>query len=56
VGVFATDASYWQFYLGYKGVNVSLSYSGGTGPLNMLAEPIGCSAAGAANCSDFALV
>ena len=25
VGVFATDASYWQFYLGYKGVNVSLS-------------------------------
>lgn len=56
MGVFATDASYWQFYLGYKGVNVSLSYSGGTGPLNMLAEPIGCSAAGAANCSDFALV
>jgi putative isomerase len=54
VGVFATDLSYWQFYLGYKGVNVSLSYSGGTGPLNMIAEPIGCGAA--VNCSDYALV
>ena len=54
VGVFATDASYWQFYLGYKGVNVSLSYSGGTGPLNVLAEPLGCG--GAVDCSDYALV
>jgi len=39
VGVFATDASYWQYYLGYQGVNVSISFSGGKGDLNMLAEP-----------------
>jgi len=54
VGVFAADASYWQFYLGYKGVNVSLSYSGGSGPLNVLAEPQSCAAP--VNCSDYALV
>lgn len=53
VGVFATDASYWQFYLGYEGVNVSLAYTGGVGGLNVLVEPIGCSSA---NCSDYAVV
>ena len=58
VGVFATDASYWQFYLGYKGVNVSLSYSGGNGPLNMLIEPQNCGAgsSGTVDCSDYAVV
>jgi hypothetical protein len=57
VGVFATDASYWQFYLGYKGVNVSLSYSGGSGPLNMLVEPQNCgTGAGSVDCSDYAVV
>jgi hypothetical protein len=56
VGVFATDASYWQFYLGYKGVNVSFSYSGGTQPLNALVEPLNCgSAAGDVDCNDYAL-
>jgi hypothetical protein len=53
VGVFATDASYWQFYLGYEGINVSMSYSGGTKPLNFVAEPVNCASA---NCSDFALL
>lgn len=57
VGVFATDASYWQFYLGYAGVNISLSYTGGTGDLNVLAEPQNCGAgAGEVDCSDYALV
>lgn len=52
VGMFATDFSYWQFYLGYKGINVSLSYSGGDG-LSLLAEPVTCAGV---NCSDYALV
>ena len=33
VGVFATDQSYWQFYVEYKGLNVSLSVTGGNGTL-----------------------
>lgn len=57
VGVFATDASYWQFYLGYAGINVSMSYAGGTGDLNVLAEPQNCgTGAGQVDCSDYALV
>jgi len=56
VGIFAADRSYWQFYLGFKGVNVSLSYTGGRDtPLRIMAEPQGCGAA-AVNCSDYALV
>ena len=45
--------SYWQFYLGFDGLNVSLSMSGGKRPLNILAEPITCAHS---NCSDYALV
>lgn len=65
VGPFAIDQSYWQYYVAYKGLNLSLSYLGGDGPLRLLVEPLGCDetaspagAAGqsAANCSDFALV
>jgi len=67
VGVFATDQSYWQFYLGYQGINVSISVSGGNDDLHVLAEPMNCAAsspsaastppaASGANCSDFALV
>lgn len=55
VGVFATDASYWQFYVGFKDLNVSLSYSGGTGMLHAVAEPINCGNV-SVNCSDYALV
>jgi hypothetical protein len=55
--VFATDASYWQYYLGYKGVNISLSFTGGTGDLSILAEPQNCgTTTGMVNCSDYALV
>eukprot|EP00039_Didymoeca_costata_P002667 m.61818 g.61818 ORF g.61818 m.61818 type:complete len:831 (-) comp11450_c0_seq2:48-2540(-) len=53
VGEFASDRSYWAFYLGYNGINVSLSYTGGNMPLNILAEPLNCDTA---NCSDYALV
>ena len=65
VGVFAADQSYWQFYAGFAGANVSFSVSGGNGTLHFLAEPLGCGgataeaggAAGAGvNCSDYALV
>jgi hypothetical protein len=70
VGVFATDQSYWQFYLEYQGINVSISVSGGKADLHVIAEPINCAAtspsadaasstpssAAGANCSDFALV
>ena len=68
VGPFAADQSYWQLYVSYAGLNVSISATGGTGPLNLLVEPLGCAGAagtevagGAAapealNCSDFALV
>eukprot|EP00440_Ansanella_granifera_P056074 gb/GFBE01060778.1/.p1 GENE.gb/GFBE01060778.1/~~gb/GFBE01060778.1/.p1 ORF type:complete len:828 (+),score=155.91 gb/GFBE01060778.1/:1-2484(+) len=52
VGMFATDLSYWQFYLGFKGLNVSMSYSGGHG-LSWLAEPVNCDSV---DCSDYAIV
>ncbi len=57
VGAIAADQSYWQFYVGYRGLNVSLSFTGGEGALHVLAEPIGCAGGGAAgtNCSDYAL-
>lgn len=53
VGMFATDLSYWQFYLGYNGINVSMSYSGGDS-LSLLAEPLNCG--GVIDCSDYVLV
>lgn len=55
VGVFANDASYWQYYLEYQGLNISLSFAGGTGPLTALFEPLGCDTP-SVNCSDYALV
>jgi len=56
VGMFATDFSYWQFYLGFQGINVSMSYSGGE-HLTILAEPVNCGRGpGGANCSDFVVV
>ena len=55
VGVFAIDASYWQFYVMYDGLNISMSFSGGNGTLSAVVEPLGCSDA-ATNCSDYALV
>jgi hypothetical protein len=55
VGVFAIDASYWQFYVMFDGLNVSMSFSGGNGPLSGVVEPLGCGDAGT-NCSDYALV
>lgn len=55
VGVFANDASYWQYYLAFEGINVSLSFSGGNGPLTGLVEPLGCGDQGV-NCSDYAVV
>ena len=43
--------------MGYAGVNISLSYTGGTGDLNVLAEPQNCgTGAGEVDCSDYALV
>ena len=41
VGPFAIDQSYWQFYLGFEGANLSLSYTGGNGTLHILATPQG---------------
>ena len=41
VGPFAVDQSYWQFYLGFEGANLSLSYTGGNGTLHILATPQG---------------
>ena len=55
VGPFAVDQSYWQFYVGFEGVNVSFSYTGGAGPLHVLAEPVGCGGGGV-DCGDYALV
>ena len=46
VGPFAVDQSYWQFYLGFEGANLSLSYTGGNGTLHVLAEPLGCAQEG----------
>jgi len=60
VGSFATDQSYWQYYLGFEGVNVSVSVLGGNSSLQILAEPLGCAnqhdPSNGVNCSDFALV
>ena len=43
VGPYATDASYLQFYVAFRGLNVSISASGGvSSPLHLLVEPIGC--------------
>lgn len=56
VGPFATDLSYWQFYLGFAGINVSISVLGGEGPLSILADPVNCEGDTRANCSDYALV
>lgn len=55
VGLFANDASYWQYYVGFQGINVSLSFSGGTDALTGLIEPQGCEDP-KVNCSDYALV
>ena len=69
VGPYATDASYMQMYVGFRGVNVSISVTGGTDLLTVLVEPIGCApphtagasrpsattAATAVNCSDYSL-
>ena len=59
VGPFAIDQSYWQLYLGFEGLNVSISVAGGHGPLHLLVEPLNCgsgSGSGSVNCSDFELV
>ena len=64
VGPYAIDQSYWQLYVGYQGVNVSLSVAGGSGALHVLVEPLHCAtksnthhhAAESTNCSDYTLV
>ena len=59
VGPFAADQSYWQLYVWFAGVNVSISVTGGASALNVLVEPVNCSRPGGGvglNCSDYALV
>jgi putative isomerase len=54
VGPFATDASYFQLFVGYQGLNVSLSVAGGSQQnLSVLVEPVSCPQS---NFSDYALV
>jgi hypothetical protein len=42
VGPYAVDGSYWQFYLGFAGANLSIAVAGGNQPLRVLIEPVGC--------------
>jgi hypothetical protein len=42
VGPYAVDGSYWQFYLGFEGGNLSISVAGGNAPLRVMIEPVGC--------------
>lgn len=44
VGPYAVDGSYWHFYLGFAGANLSISVAGGNQPLRVLLEPLGCAA------------
>jgi len=50
VGPFATDQSYWQLYVAFAALNVSISATGGSGTLHLLVEPTSCD-----NCSDYSL-
>ena len=56
VGPFATDQSYWQFFVAFHGINVSISGSGGAGPLHVLVDPISCTGPATAACGDFELL
>ena len=42
VGPFAIDQSYWQLYIGFEGVNISISVAGGGKQLHVLVEPLNC--------------
>eukprot|EP00966_Prymnesium_polylepis_P188131 4360210-Prymnesium_polylepis.1 len=56
-GLHALDRSYAQYYVGYRGFNTSVRWSGGAGGLRVALQPVSCAVApGIQNCSDFAVV
>ena len=56
VGPFAVDQSYWQFYVGFEGVNVSFRYRREAAPGRSTCSPSPRGCGGGVDCADYALV